>query len=98
MHDVEFAIVAFPERRNIETGCETIRHVHLPIDNIILASLAYLELPRLAVAWSRLDDYGVYLNLQNRFREAFKPRDLLEVEFSMWMEARKQLPNSKSAS
>ena len=71
-------------------------HAHLPVDNIILESLSYLDLPPLAVAWSRLDDYGIYLDLQNRFRGAFKPRDLLEVEFSMWMEARKKLPNSKS--
>ena len=31
-----------------------------------------------------------------RIREAFKPRPLLEIEFSTWMEARRQLSNSKS--
>ena len=73
-------------------------HAHLPVDNIILEQLAHLKFPPLLVAWSRLDNYGAYFDLQRRFRAAFDPRPLLEVEFSMWLEARKEQTGSGESS
>jgi hypothetical protein len=39
----------------------------------------------LPCAWSRIDDYGIYLKLQKEFRDLFPNSIPLAVEFRLWM-------------
>ena len=65
-----------------------LRHAHVPIDNIVLETWHPLGMPKLAVAWSRLDDYKIYSGLQAWTRTKFAPRSPLEAEFWAWIKAR----------
>jgi hypothetical protein len=57
---------------------------HVPLDNVLLDRLRSFHFPTLPCAWSRLDDYNFYLDLQRWMRESF---DLppLDNEFRLWM-------------
>jgi hypothetical protein len=59
-------------------------HCHVPLDNILLRQLEKYGFPMLNCAWSRLDDYGEYLQKQNWIRQRFSlvPMD---VEFLLWL-------------
>jgi hypothetical protein len=60
------------------------RHCHIPIDNIILRRPEFAELDNFGCAWSRISDYGAYLNFQKKVRECFAPSSPLAVEFRLW--------------
>lgn len=57
---------------------------HVPIDNFLIDATARFVSSRLPCAWSRLDDYDLYLEWQAGFREAFKGSAPLAVEFRLW--------------
>ena len=62
------------------------RHFHLPIDNIVLQ---HQTVKRLfsehigSVAWSRIDDYSMYLAFQKSLQEAVK-MPLIVFEGQIW--------------
>ena len=62
------------------------RFCHIPIDKIVLERLNSLEceFPVFSVAWSRINNYGEYLEFQKWFRNAFKMAPL-DAEFKLWM-------------
>jgi hypothetical protein len=59
-------------------------YCHVPFDNILLEQLRKYDFPALNCAWSRLDDYGEYLEKQKWVRQRFSlvPMD---VEFQLWL-------------
>ena len=57
---------------------------HVPIDNILLAQLEKHDFPALSCAWSRLDNYDEYLEIQKWFRENFTIAPM-DVEFMLWL-------------
>jgi hypothetical protein len=58
-------------------------HCHVPLDNILLRQLERYGFPGLSCAWSRLDDYGEYLQRQSWIRAKFLLAPL-DVEFLLW--------------
>lgn len=70
---------------------DALKWAHVPIDNIVLETWAPLGMPKLPVAWSRLDDYKVYEGLQDWVRHKFSPKSALEAEFWAWMNAREDI-------
>lgn len=54
---------------------------HVPIDNIVLGKLE--GFPAIGT-WSRLTDYGRYLDFQNWFREKHPDKDPILSEFEIW--------------
>jgi len=60
---------------------------HIPIDNVFLKAAAGLGGPSLPVPWSRLDDYGTYLDCQQAFRDMFRGSIPLAAEFRLWLKA-----------
>ena len=58
---------------------------HIPIDNIFMDAIRPYRKIRLPCAWSRIDDYEVYLKLQKEFRELFSNSIPLDVEFKLWI-------------
>ena len=58
---------------------------HIPIDNVFIEALQVYKKVSLPCAWSRIDDYDVYLKLQEEFRCAFPNSIPLAVEFRLWM-------------
>lgn len=61
-------------------------HLHVPIDNYIYeAAEKHLNIPRLAVVWSRVEDYSVYIQYQSQIRNALHVAPM-EWEFSAWMQ------------
>jgi hypothetical protein len=61
---------------------------HIPIDNVFIDALQAYKKISLPCAWSRIDDYDVYLKLQKEFRDVFPDLIPLAVEFRLWMPAR----------
>ena len=59
---------------------------HLPIDNVFVQAARDHGGPELPMAWSRLDDYAVYLDLQRRYRAIFAGSEPLAAEFRLWIE------------
>jgi hypothetical protein len=57
---------------------------HVPFDEILISALREYGFKRLGCAWSRLDDYDVYLDRQCWVRSQFKLAPL-DVEFHLWM-------------
>lgn len=62
---------------------------HAPLDQILLDELAHYGLPPLGVAWSRLNDYAAYLNVQRWIRWQFDACGL-DVEFWLWRAGQQQ--------
>jgi hypothetical protein len=58
---------------------------HVPLDNILLKGLRQYKFPRLSCAWSRLNNYDVYLDQQRWVRNQFKSLAPLDVEFRLFM-------------
>lgn len=58
---------------------------HIPIDNIFIDAVQVYKKVGLPSAWSRIDDYEVYLELQKEFRDAFPDSIPLAAEFRLWM-------------
>jgi hypothetical protein len=56
---------------------------HVPLDNILIAALTKYGFPGLSSAWSRIDDYGVYLKYQVWIRNRFSLAPL-NAEFYFW--------------
>jgi hypothetical protein len=75
--------VIFGEDRITGTA-RLFRWLHVPIDNIILHELKARGGPGLKTPWSRLEDYGEYLLLQQWIRDACPDRAPLAVEFEWW--------------
>jgi len=57
---------------------------HMALDNIVLERLEEGEMPPLGCAWSRLDDYGQYIDCQQWVRDHFQGSCPLEVEYRLW--------------
>ena len=62
------------------------RFAHIPIDNVFINALQPYKKIRLPLAWSRIDNYGTYLDLQNEFRTLFPKSIPLDVEFRLWIQ------------
>lgn len=58
-------ILGLPEFDHIFDFC------HMPIDRIILSALKSQGCPKLKTAWSKLDDYDEYMNIQRWVRSKF---------------------------
>jgi hypothetical protein len=54
------------------------------IDNILLEKLEKYDFPALKCAWSRLDNYEEYLQMQNWLRQKFTLAPM-DVEFMLWL-------------
>lgn len=64
--------------------------LHVPIDSYIFAAAEnQLNIKRPCEAWSRMNDYNVYLNYQNEVREKLQkqaqPVEPLRWEFNSWL-------------
>jgi hypothetical protein len=57
---------------------------HIPIDNIVLKELNKLGIKRFKIAWSRLDDYAIYLNYQKKVREYIGVQIPMDFEFIIY--------------
>lgn len=88
-HDAQVRLVMGEER--LPGYAEALKSAHVPIDNIVLDTWAPLGMPKLPIAWSRLDDYKTYLGLQTWVRQHFAPASPLEAEFWAWMNAREDI-------
>jgi hypothetical protein len=58
---------------------------HIPIDNVFMEVVQVYKKINLPCAWSRIDEYGIYLKLQKEFRDLFPNSIPLAVEFRLWM-------------
>lgn len=58
---------------------------HIPIDNVFVAAAKAIGGPNLPMPWSRLDNYTVYLRLQEQYRAMFAPAAPLAAEFKLWL-------------
>lgn len=56
---------------------------HVPIDNILLSYTAKYGFTGFQTAWSRINDYGLYIAYQNQFREGFSIPPL-DIELLLW--------------
>ena len=70
---------------------------HVPLDSYILSALASYNAPRLPNAWSRLADYGQYLQFQHWIRTHFPESTPLDVEFHLWLQENARRRTSVSA-
>jgi hypothetical protein len=77
-------LFAIGERR-LHGFAHLYRFAHIPIDNVFLNAAVDLGGPSLRGAWSRLDDYGTYLNCQQAFRDLFRGSIPLAAEFRLWI-------------
>jgi len=57
---------------------------HVAIDSVVLGRLTELGMPPLGCAWSRLDNYGQYIDCQQWVRDHFQGSCPLEVEYRLW--------------
>lgn len=57
-------------------------YCHIPIDNIILLKLHYLKF---STAWSRIDDYDIYLDFQKYIRDIAVDEIPIEFEFRLFI-------------
>jgi len=57
---------------------------HVPLDNILIDELKIYNPPKLKMAWSRIDNYKVYSEYQDWFRQKFINLPL-DVEFKLWL-------------
>jgi hypothetical protein len=73
------------DRERVETYWQ---YCHVPIDKILLKQLKQqgLEHPPVNEPWSRLDEYGQYLDFQTWFRGEFAGFPM-DNEFEMWMKS-----------
>jgi hypothetical protein len=77
-------IVALGERR--VPGFSGVYDVaHVALDSIVLARLEGLHMPPLGYAWSKLDDYSLYMTCQTWVREHCQGIPL-ETEYRLWQE------------
>ncbi len=56
---------------------------HAPLDRILIDALSGKGFEPLGCAWSRLDDYGEYLERQRWIRATFE-KPPLDVDFELW--------------
>jgi len=67
------------------TGFEPVYpYCHVPFDNVLLEQLQKYDFPALNCPWSRLDNYGEYLEKQKWVRQKFSLLPL-DVEFLLWL-------------
>lgn len=62
------------------------KYFHFPVDNIIQDKFLEDGIPKLKIAWSRIDDYSNYLDYQKLVREKFAGQIPLDVEFILFNE------------
>ncbi len=58
-------------------------YCHVPLDNILLEKFKKYGFPRLNCAWSRLDKYDEYFEMQKWVRQRFSLAPM-DVEFLLW--------------
>lgn len=62
---------------------------HIPIDNIIQDELNKDKgLKRIPIAWSKLNNYQVYLDYQKLVREKYSPSIPMDIEFRLFNKSR----------
>lgn len=61
-------------------------YFHFPLDNIIIQKLENMASGKFKVAWSRIDNYNVYLEYQHQMRKTFAGQIPLDVEFRLYNE------------
>ena len=61
------------------------RFCHIPIDKVVAEAFWDILPGGFGCSWSRLDDYGRYLQFQKSLRSKFADRIPLDVEFKTWM-------------
>lgn len=66
---------------------EYVECFHAALDSIIINHAKKEYKIRLAgdLAWSKIDDYAVYLNYQNALKGKIAPKSLFDWEFDAWM-------------
>jgi hypothetical protein len=60
---------------------------HVALDNIVLEHLTELGMAPLGCAWSRLDEYGQYMAVQEWVRKNFSMAPV-EAEYDLWLRPR----------
>lgn len=60
-------------------------YFHIPIDNIIQEKFSSF-IPKLDIAWSRLDNYEKYITYQKHVRQYFKHQIPMDIEFKSFNE------------
>ena len=73
-------LLDYPEVQKVYEYC------HVPIDSYMLNITNYA----MGKAWSKLSDYGEYIEYQEWFRNKYPNEIPLDKEFYLWLEASKQ--------
>ncbi len=79
-------VIALGERR-VPGFCSVYDVAHVALDNVVLERLTELGMSPLGCAWSRLDDYGQYMVVQEWVRKNF-PTVPVEAEYDLWLRPR----------
>ena len=74
-------LLDYPAVQNVYEYC------HIPIDSYMLNITNYA----MSKPWSKLNNYGEYLEYQNWFREKYADDIPLDKEFYLWLEEAKKL-------
>lgn len=57
---------------------------HIPIDNIIQEKLISHKIDKIPIKWSRINDYSIYMEYQNKIRNVFFGQIPMDVEFRLF--------------
>ncbi|HQP85568.1 MAG TPA: hypothetical protein PLL76_04860 [Thermoanaerobaculia bacterium] len=74
------------EDRAVPGAADLLPVAHMPLDSIILGVLKrdYDLSTNSCEPWSKIPDYEIYMDLQNRIRSKFHPSYLLSAELQLW--------------
>ncbi len=87
-HMIMFHLIEINEWRATLQFLNNYKHFHIPIDSYIKdnENIRGIYLEKFDdIAWSNIDDYAAYIELQNQLRTEYGP--LLDFEFDVWMKA-----------
>lgn len=59
-------------------------YAHAPVDSVIIGHLSKYGIMRPKSAWSKIKNYDIYIDYQNRIRQTFQTAPL-DTEFLLWM-------------
>jgi hypothetical protein len=79
-------VIALGERR-VPEFYRVYDVAHVALDNVVLERLTELGMSPLGCAWSRLDDFGQYMAVQEWVRKNF-PTAPVEAEYDLWLRPR----------
>lgn len=60
------------------------KYFHIPIDNIIQDKLIQYNIEKIPLRWSRINDYSIYMDYQNRVRDTFNGQIPMDIEFKLF--------------